>query len=138
MTYQVTSSMLCFNHVNHSLHVDTNRSLDLVDQLLARDSALLQVGETTKHILKTLTDLRPVNLDLAISEQLLAQVPEHDAKLKVLWLSWELGRAELKGLADNSVAERVAGLDVFAGVLCRQEEGDDAALAGDGLGGDCG
>lgn len=113
--------------------------LDLVDELGTRDLAGLQVVQAAEDTLETAAaDLLGVSLDLAVGEQLLSQFPEHAAELEVLRLSGDGSATEAEGLTNNSVAQSALVLDVLAGRLGREKEGDDTTLAGKSVATDVG
>lgn len=79
-----------------------------------------------------------MRLDLAISNQLLAQFPEHLRMLKVLWFGRNLSAHLLKGLAVDGVAESMLVLHILSGVRGFQQVADSTTLGGDGFFADLG
>lgn len=114
-------------------------TLDLVNELLARDLARSHFIHTAKDTLETAAaKLLGVSLDLALSEQLLSKLPEHLAELEVLGLSRDGVASESEGLANDGVAQSALVDNVLAGGLGREKVRDDTALARDGVGADVG
>lgn len=106
--------------------------LQLVNKLNTTDLTLSHLIKTIKHTLEaTLPDIRPVNLDLAIREQLARQLPELPTELKVLRLRRDRVTSETKLLAIDGVRKGAGDLDVVAAglvLLDGQQERDLAAL----------
>jgi hypothetical protein len=71
-----------------------------------------------------------VSLDLALGKQLLSQRPEHASKLKVLGASREGSTAKVEVLTHNSVTKRMLIDNIVTRRLCRQQEGNGAAVGG--------
>lgn len=109
-------------------------ALDLVDKLLARDLAGSHVIHTAEDTLETaLAELLGVSLDLALSEQLLSQLPEHLAKLKVLGLGGDGVASKGEGLTNDSVAKSALVHNILARGLGGEKVRDDTALGRDGV-----
>ncbi|KAH0194702.1 GroES-like protein, partial [Aureobasidium melanogenum] len=103
-------------------------TLDLVNELLARDLARSHFIHTAKDTLETAAaKLLGVSLDLALSEQLLSKLPEHLAELEVLGLSRDGVASESEGLANDGgeVEGGVSAQRLDEVVVVRRADSDD-------------
>lgn len=116
--------------------------LQSINQLFSTYLSLLHMLHARQNPLKALSklvDRRSVHLDLPLRQQPPRHLPEHLAKLKVLWLSLHLVRTEREELADDRVAQRRLHLHLVVDALDLVFwDGEKCAVdtAGRGHGGD--
>lgn len=103
-------------------HKEQSSARDAVNKLLPAHLALPQVVQTFQHALQTtLSNIRLMDSELPFLKQLLAQGPEHLAKLVVLLLRWEIVAELGKLLSHNRVTQCVPVVNVLTGEFHRQQ-----------------